>query len=417
MIIWCLFSGPSWISSSPPLNKSYELTTESGQNERNNDNSTTQSQPATIPEQPDKAVKVRQVAEVRPFEAPHSEESEEDPSDGIAVDTIMLDDDSNQEDNNTVEESDPFAGMEEAETNNQDQNVTNTAPQPSSGGTLGLRLKSFAVDPSTTANVSTSDASSSNASSWHYTDEVAPPPPYQPPPQYVTPPNVSIPQQPGLQNLQAFVQQPQQRPPIILHRILNQQPSQPQAQVRVVQGQQYQNSRGQVYTITSNNSQQFVLNVSQPHNQVALAPMVNVSLPQQPVPQQHVPQQRPQIQVVMPPPPPVPTSTNAVNVMKETHTIKFCHLALECQLSYHIDLARVTYYHILTAVQPNNTQKGLFKVFVPSSMFNNVFPSGQSSLIANLVIQSVQDGNRMVPKGTISFPTISVRVSVSLILN
>ena len=416
MIIWCLFSGPSWISSSLPLNKSYELTSESGQNERNNDKSTTQSQPATIPEQPDKAVKVRQVAEVRPFEAPHSEESEEDPSDGIAVDTIMLDDDSNQEDNNTVEESDPFAGMEEAETSNQDQNVTNAAPQPSSGGTLGLRLKSFAVDPSTTANVSTSDASSSNASSWHYTDEVAPPPPYQPPPQYVTPPNVSLPQQPGLQNLQAFVQQPQQRPPIILHRILNQQPSQPQAQVRVVQGQQYQNSRGQVYTITSNNSQQFVLNVSQPHNQVALAPMVNVSLPQQPVPQQHVPQQRPQIQVVMPPPPPVPTSTNAVNVMKETHTIKFCHLTLECQLSYHIDLARVTYYHILTAVQPNNTQKGLFKVFVPSSMFNNVFPSGQSSLIANLVIQSVQDGNRMVPKGTISFPTISVRVSVSLIL-
>ena len=359
------------------------------------------------------------MAEVRPFEAPHSEESEEDPSDGIAVDTIMLDDDEDQDENNTVEESDPFAGMEEAETNNQDQNVTNDAPQRSSGGTLGLRLKSFAVDPSTTANVSTSDPSPSNASSWHYTDEVAPPPPYQPqqpPPQYVAPPNVSLPQQSGLQNLQAYVQQPQQRPPIILHRILNQQPSQPQGQVRVVQGQQYQNSRGQLYTITSNNSQQFVLNVTQPHNQVALAPMVNVSLPQQPVPQQHVPQQR-QVQVVMPPPPPVPTSTNAVNVMKETHTIKFCHLTLECQLSYHIDLARVTYYHILTAVQPNNTQKGLFKVFVPSSMFNNVFPSGQSSLIANLVIQSVQDGNTMVPKGTISFPTINIRVSVSLILN
>ena len=150
-----------------------------------------------------------------------------------------------------------------------------------------------------------------------------------------------------------------------------------------------------------------------PNQQMALAPVVNVSLPQQPLPQQ-----QPQIRVVLPPrPPPLPTSTNAVNVMKETHTIKFCHLTLECQLSYHIDLARVTYYHILTAVQPNNTQKGLFKVFVPSSMFNNVFPPGQSSLIANLVIQSVQDGNAMVPKATISFPTIQRRIAVSLITN
>ena len=95
-----------------------------------------------------------------------------------------------------------------------------------------------------------------------------------------------------------------------------------------------------------------------------------------------------------------------ISLMRESHIVKFSHLAQESQISYHTNLEKVVYYHILTTIQPNNPNRGLFKIFIPSSKFLNVFPVSQSDLIANLEIQSEMERNSLVPKATLSFPTI-----------
>ena len=96
-----------------------------------------------------------------------------------------------------------------------------------------------------------------------------------------------------------------------------------------------------------------------------------------------------------------------ISLMKESHTIKFSHLAQESQISYHTNVGKVVYYHILTSIEPNNPNRGHFKIFIPSSKFLYVFPKSLSDLMANLEIQSELLKNSLVTKATLSFPTIN----------
>ena len=96
-----------------------------------------------------------------------------------------------------------------------------------------------------------------------------------------------------------------------------------------------------------------------------------------------------------------------ITLMKESHIIKFNHLAQESQISYHTNVGKVVYYHILTSIEPNNPNRGHFKIFIPSSKFLYVFPKSLSDLMANLEIQSEMQRNSLVAKATLSFPTIN----------
>ena len=53
------------------------------------------------------------------------------------------------------------------------------------------------------------------------------------------------------------------------------------------------------------------------------------------------------------------------------------YLWQEDKISYHTELGKVTFYHSLTAVQQNNVQKGLFKIFIPSTSFKKVIQNHQ----------------------------------------
>ena len=106
------------------------------------------------------------------------------------------------------------------------------------------------------------------------------------------------------------------------------------------------------------------------------------------------------------------TLGRGISLMKESHTVQFSHFPQESQISYHTDLGKVVFYHILTTIQPNNPTKGLFKIFISSSKFLNVFPVNRTYLVANLVIESEMERNKLVPKATLSFPRINLQIKV-----
>lgn len=159
------------------------------------------------------------VAKVQPYEPPLNSEEEEQDDDVIDLDRIMLD---NNDQNDLISgkisscisftnifigkysfciskmtfvsgitESDPFMGIEpdssnivEGDDNKQDLPSHPAPPVAASGSGFGLRLRSFAVDPTNNSfnnaeSNSNSNDSSTNAS-WHVTDEACPPDPIIP---------------------------------------------------------------------------------------------------------------------------------------------------------------------------------------------------------------------------------------------
>ena len=90
---------------------------------------------------------IRQVAKVLPYEANISESSE----DGVIDSEMNYENNDDLQEIEEIAETDPFAGVEQAETD----------VQPSTSG-LGLRLRNFAIDPAANITTSSNDSSSSN---------------------------------------------------------------------------------------------------------------------------------------------------------------------------------------------------------------------------------------------------------------
>ena len=90
---------------------------------------------------------IRQVAKVLPYEANISESSE----DGVIDSEMNYENNDDLQEIEDIAETDPFAGVEQAETD----------VQPSTSG-LGLRLRNFAIDPAANITTSSNDSSSSN---------------------------------------------------------------------------------------------------------------------------------------------------------------------------------------------------------------------------------------------------------------
>ena len=114
------------------------------------------------------------VAKVQPYEPPLNSEDSDD-----LIDTIMLDNDDQNDFVSAMTESDPFMGIEsDNSTNNSVQDKQEVPSHPPAGPGFGLRLRSFAVDPtnnSFNAEANTLSNDSSTNASWHVTDEACPP--------------------------------------------------------------------------------------------------------------------------------------------------------------------------------------------------------------------------------------------------
>ena len=250
------------------------------------------------------------VAKVQPYEPPlNIEEEPELDDDIIDLDSIMLDNNDQNELVSAMTESDPFMGIEPVDNNsisstnniveddnNKQELPSRPAPPSAAGPGLGLlRLRSFAVDPTNNsfninAESNTSSNDSSTNASWHVTDEVCPPDPISTPNDaevsiYEVPtsssnsmsrpafpaPSVTYHHLPTTTVQASLATMPQPiRQPIILRRALNQQPQQ--------QLQMFQSPNGQIFGVAPTNQQRqtrFIpgqqITIRFPNNQTSVA--------------------------------------------------------------------------------------------------------------------------------------------------
>ena len=108
---------------------------------------------------------------------------------------------------------------------------------------------------------------------------------------------------------------------------------------------------------------------------------------------------------------------NSVNCHKNIRILIFIleYLWQEEKISYHTDLGKTAYYHCLTAVQQTNIQKGLFKIFIPSTSYKKVIPNPKclTKLTAEVTIHPGTDAEgSAIDQAYIKFDQLAITIQV-----